>query len=649
METPAAASAAGKRKRVTVQNDEDDSVLAKRVSSGSSQDSMVVMLLHEHAALSRPSRERSLLMYETFVNPLMEFLTNTDKMPPLAIPFVPWMLVGSQDNKLLYRPIASYMSGCSNAVIRMFTFAALGTGRVQLMEQKFLALLSVFIWGANKCSAKPFFGAFCSKLNKLQENMYSLPKPIARHVWDRQDVVPYQTDVYDLYNLKKKPTIMSLQVCMSKMHSGGRSVVTTPLAMFAHSVPMCASCFLANCNGVSPNMTALLKCKTPWRATDAMTNIKDQHKPVLHRILSTLKRAHIVAAFDTEAAAELFLDARSNEEHGMLVEQLPYCFPHVYAVRENAFAAINRRPMTAFGWNMLFGHKLSATCQSVLETYSREIEFKADEFVNHGRAPLPDTLPVLSDDLINMLPIITFNNAIETGLFPHQLFVFDAEDCVIYSTAFMRVIHAIATGYLKLNLVLTPPLQAEKLQPKITKLKTVRVAPSVKWTPNAAEQAYIQVGNKKSVFYDAEAVTYEWLANILNVYEQAADAKRVPTPKQIELTLCGSYYNAASKITLLDREGNSSYKNIVAGGCFTELIHIALDEKLANCLLQTHSQLRCTTLFATRWRTTCRAKAENQLSDTLTNDELFWHCQNRACNFKHKRSFHVGKLDGFLR
>lgn len=575
-------SAGSKRLHEEKEEDKSNAKKPKRES----QNSMVIMCLGKHAALTRFGQERSLLMQQTFINPVTQHLSDQSPLPPLAIPFMPWTLTGSADGMLLYKPVAFRVSSSTNALIRMFTFSDLGTGRVQLVEQKFLALFSIFLWGMNKCSKQPFHGVWHNKKMQVQPNAFIMPPKIAGYVWKRTDFAPLQTDVYDAFNAKGFKSQHSSQICMSKLHKGSRACRTTPLANFVFLHSMCASCFVANCNGVTANMSALLMKKTPWRAKDAVDRIKKQHEPALMAILTTLKRLHLVAALDSEASCNVFLDPEINEQHGALVEQMPYCFPHVYRVREHAFAATTQQPLTAFGRFMFFGTRwncFSTENKGLIESYRAAIADCMNQFANYGRAPVPNTLKPVPEDATCMLPIVRANNAVSTGLFPHHMFVVD-EDFMVYSTAYVRVIHALASGLLKLTINLVPPLDIESLRPQPKYAKTVRKAASTKWLPNATSHPFIKVIGKKSGFWYAEEVRYEWLANILDLHALAADLKQVAMPRLIEVVLNGSYYKAATKITVLDREAHSSQPNIVVGGCFTELVDIGLDPKLQKLL-----------------------------------------------------------------
>ena len=391
----------GAKRALTFEKDDAEEKPAKRQA----QSTMIIMMLGEHAALSRMGQDRSILMQQTFVNPLVQHKLSKEHFPPLAIPFMPWSLVGSDETKLIYRPVSYKIAKNHNALLRMFVFSVFDTGRIQLVEQKFLALFSLLVWGLNKRSTKPFYGAWHRQSLSIGTNIYLMPQNIASFVWKRPESAPYETDVFDPYGVPHPDVKMSTRICMSKMHCGPRTSLTCPLAAFVFMIPMCNSCFVGNCAGVASNMAALLNKKSPWRAVDAINKLKEQHHKHLMPILTKLRRVHLVAALDVEADPSVFYHAERNEEHGTLVEQMHYCFPNVYQSREQAFSVSSRHPMAAFGRNMFNGGQFSAEFKTLIAAYRNEIQLNMREFVNFGRAALSDTLDPVPENPVFNAPI----------------------------------------------------------------------------------------------------------------------------------------------------------------------------------------------------------------------------------------------------
>jgi hypothetical protein len=548
----------------------------KRVS----REKFYMMTLGDTAAISRPAQERCLVYGEaTFVNPIMEY--SATGIIPLSIPFVPWVLVGNKGSRLVYKPVPYNLSNTGHAIFRMITFSALGSGRVQATEQKFLAMLSILLYAANKCTSRPFFGAWKSQRLKIDTDIFALSPKIASFIWADKEKSPYQTDIYDPYYRRPTKPAHSNLLCMSKMHIGVRTTDTTIISTFVFMCPMCEGCFVANCKGISNTVTAQLKHKAPWRAIDALDRIKHEHLDKLKTIFKTLKRVHLIAGLDSEAHPDVFLSATNSDFHGTLVAHLFYFFPHVYFVREHAFAIDQTAPVMAFGKYSAVNGRFHLQEQKQLAKCKHEILLHAKSFANYGRCTISCSELVHSDEIKAMLPYVSFSSAATSGIFPYHLFVFDASANMFYTTAFVRVWRAIAMGYLKLHMMLTPPCAAHLLQHSNAdnakkKKISVKSMPELRWTNNAPEKTYCYIGNKQHWFYDGECLTYEWLASILDLYEHASTTRMVPTPSCIEFTICGSYYRAACGQTVLDRQKETCNENIVVGGCFTELVELAL-------------------------------------------------------------------------
>lgn len=479
------------------------------------------------------------------------------------------------------------LSNTKHSIFRMMSFSALGSGRVQTVEQKFLALVSIMLYAANKCSPRPFFGAWKGQRFKVDDDIFTLPPKIASYVWADKTKAPYLTDIYDPYYRKPPKTAYSNSICMSKMHLGVRTSDTAVVSRFVFMCPMCQSCYEANCNGISNTKTALLKQKSPWRAVDSLSRMKHEHKPILETIFKTLKRVHLIAGLDTEASVDVFLTAQDSNQHGTLVAQLFYCFPYIYSVREHAFAIDQTAPMLAFGKYTAMNGRFHLREQKQLMAYKQEVLLQSKLFVHYGRCTIVSDELTDSDATQTMLPYVSFEIAASKGIFPYHLFVHNTKTSMLYTTTFVRVWRAILTGYLKLIMQLTPPCNSSLLQhtdsTNATKRKTtVKEVPELRWINNAPEQTFCYIGNKAHLFYDGDCLTYEWLASVLDLYEHASALRQVPTPSCITLTLSGSYYRAACGQTVLDREQATCSENIVVGGCFSELVEVALSSaKLA--------------------------------------------------------------------
>jgi hypothetical protein len=556
------------------------------------RDTLYITTLARTAAITRPFQERSTVYGETsFVNPILQHLPLTATPAPLNIPFVPWMLIGNIGLRLLYRPAPFYLTGGLHPPLRMLTFGALGSGRVQSMEQKFLALMSIMLFASNKCKRQPFYGAWKGQRTKVDDGVFRLPPKIGKYVWRSAVKEPYQTDIYNPYYVKPTKVQQSSLLCMSKMHLGVRTTQTTPVASFMFMVPMCESCFVANCHGISNTVTALLKQKSPWRAVDALAWINQEHTPTLKPILKSLKRVHMIAGLDSNAPIDLFLSADDSNVHGTLVSHLFYYFPDVYSVREHAFAIDQTSPMLGFGKYTAMSGRFCVRNRRLVLKYRETALLHAGLFANYGRANVDcGELLLHADFTKSMLPFVSFKTAAESGVYPYHVFVYNEN--MFYTTVFVRVWRALLSGYLKLTVLLAPPCDLSALKhvdsSNDTKKKTrVQDMPELRWLDSAPEKTYCCIGNRPHMFYGGEFLTYEWLASVLDLYEHASAVRQVPTPPSISFTISGSYYRAACGQTVLNREAATCFENIVVGGCFAELVEIAVSPTKRTLLPET--------------------------------------------------------------
>ena len=530
-----------------------------------------IMMVGPDAIITNASRgqRRTIEGQTTFLNPMSESVESNTS--PLCVPFVRWRLVNCHAGRLLYSPESYFISAGDYPLARMLVFDAYGSGGVALTDQAFLAMFSCIAFGADNRSSNPFFAVWHAKKHVDERGMHTMPESVRKYVWLHPNDTPVQERVFDdfLPTLHSKVPRTSCTGCWSNLHRGQIELAVVPIALYMYGRPMCEGCFTMNCVGYSAKMTAMLTDIAPWSLTDTHARIKSCFHPRLRAMLKDLRKVHIVAATDKLAAPETFDTSYSLNVHGTLVATLFYCFPQVYAVRQHCSTVNTRQPMVAFGKHSLMSngafHNVFVDFIALLATAAQAHAF---DLANYGRFEAAVRIPEAATPA-HMLPCCTLQEAEDVGLYPHHVLLSN-DATTWYSAEFARVVRALMTCSLQLNLLLNPPLPASELLPaQKWKRNSVRCTPVGKLDKRVPDQAYLKLAGCTVTFYDGEYLTPGWVANILDVYQLAANTHKVELPPKVVLNISGSYYRAACGVEVNTPEAMN------VGGFFRDLVELA--------------------------------------------------------------------------
>ena len=425
-----------------------------------------------------------------------------------------------------------------------------------------------------------------SKRRLKTENRFVAPQHVHAYMWTTKfKAAPEQVPCFDTFTLAKSryPRI-STERCNSIMHRQRSTCPTAlhPFGPFLFQKNMCTECVKLNLAPSSPGVmerhAAALELARPKTAKEMYGQVTAVCKTRLHTLLTTVKRVHLVATMDTRAHHD-YTDMFALAKHGTAVTLFWYYFPDVWAVRSNALSIVSEMPMNAYSrYSLLTGvqHRQFAKFARRLGVAATANAFK---LANAGRVRLETEIDGIDDELF--LPFTSYNQAATgAGLRPTHTMV--SVSTAWFTSACVRVLHALGTGALRLHIHLVPPVELNALRPAISasdQKRRVTHLPIVGKSPDITT-AYRDYSKP---FWCAEHVSYEWLAYMIDLHTMAAERCRIPPPP-FTLKLCGSYYHAACRQTVINRDTGThdeddDVKSLQLGGVFQELVDSAAKDK----------------------------------------------------------------------
>lgn len=355
---------------------------------------------------------------------------------------------------------------------------------------------------------------------------------------DHAPLQEFTFESYASYKLKKR-SFDKAKSCWGKLHDINRkNGAVNPWADLVFQRSLCDACYRYNIERpfeLCSNRPGKLQLKT---AKDIMRLATPHLKPYFKRLCTSLKWAHLIGALDFMKQEKLG-NNDALEKHGIALVSAWYAFVHVARKRTSSLAICRNAPL--IGLARYWALSREENLQSLFER-----EDTAFDLINFGETTVHSLTPMV--DKLHVC--IRKEVALEQHVYPWHLFIVFGNTFVL--TAKVRVLMAIKSSVLRIDIELTPPVHSTEYSS--TPVKSACSTPHVKRSKEGMWEV--------SDIHDAQGITWDYICWILECIQTNKEQNCVC------LKLFGSYTLAVCGVPL-------HAANTTAGGTFQDLCDLA--------------------------------------------------------------------------